>query len=42
MKVGDVVENFTLQNQDGVVSVKAGTIKPFQLTRAAAPAHDFH
>jgi error-prone DNA polymerase len=31
-----------LQNQDGVISVKAGIIKPFQLTRAAAPAHDFH
>jgi error-prone DNA polymerase len=32
----------TLQNQDGVISVKAGYIKPFHLTRAAAPAHDFH
>jgi error-prone DNA polymerase len=32
----------TLQNQDGVVSVKAGNIKPFHLSRAAAPAHDFH
>ena len=32
----------TLQNQDGVISVKAGNIEPFQLTRAAAPAHDFH
>jgi error-prone DNA polymerase len=32
----------TLQNQDGVISVKAGNIKPFRLTRAAAPAHDFH
>ncbi len=31
-----------LQNQDGVVSVKAGIIKPFPLSRAAAPAHDFH
>jgi error-prone DNA polymerase len=31
-----------LQNQDGVISVKAGNIKPFHLTRAAAPAHDFH
>jgi error-prone DNA polymerase len=31
-----------LQNQDGVVSVKAGIIKPFLLSRAAAPAHDFH
>ena len=32
----------TLQNQDGVISVKAANIKPFHLTRAAAPAHDFH
>jgi error-prone DNA polymerase len=32
----------SLQNQDGVISVKAGNIKPFYLTRAAAPAHDFH
>jgi error-prone DNA polymerase len=31
-----------LQNQDGVVSVKAGAIKPFHLSRATAPAHDFH
>jgi error-prone DNA polymerase len=31
-----------LQNQDGVISVKAGIIKPFLLSRAAAPAHDFH
>jgi error-prone DNA polymerase len=31
-----------LQNQDGVISVKAGVIKPFLLSRAAAPAHDFH
>jgi error-prone DNA polymerase len=31
-----------LQNQDGVVSVKAGNIKPFHLSRAAAPAHDFY
>jgi hypothetical protein len=31
-----------LQNQDGVISVKAGIIKPFHLTSAAAPAHDFH
>ena len=32
----------TLQNQDGVISVRAGNIKPFHLTRAATPAHDFH
>jgi error-prone DNA polymerase len=31
-----------LQNQDGVISVKAGNVKPFHLSRAAAPAHDFH
>ena len=31
-----------LQNQDGVISVKAGRIKPFHLTRAAAPAHNFY
>jgi error-prone DNA polymerase len=31
-----------LQNQDGVISVKAGKIQPFHLTRAAAPAHDFY
>jgi error-prone DNA polymerase len=32
----------TLQNQDGVISVRAGNIKPFHLTRMAVPAHDFH
>jgi error-prone DNA polymerase len=31
-----------LQNQDGVISVKAGNIIPFHLTRASAPAHNFH
>jgi error-prone DNA polymerase len=31
-----------LQNQDGVISVKAGIIKPFLLSSTAAPAHDFH
>ncbi len=31
-----------LQNQDGVISVKAGKIQPFHLTRAAPPAHDFY
>jgi error-prone DNA polymerase len=31
-----------LQNQDGVISVKAGIIKPFHLIKAAAPAHNFH
>jgi error-prone DNA polymerase len=32
----------TLQNQDGVISVKARNIKPFHLSRMAVPAHDFH
>ena len=32
----------TLQNQDGVISVKAAIIKPLHLSRAAAPAHDFY
>jgi len=32
----------TLQNQDGVISVKAALIKPLHLSRAAAPAHDFY
>jgi error-prone DNA polymerase len=32
----------TLQNQDGVISVKAGIIKPLHLSRAAPPAHDFY
>jgi error-prone DNA polymerase len=32
----------TLQNQDGVISVNAGNIKPFHLSRATAPAHDFY
>jgi error-prone DNA polymerase len=31
-----------LQNQDGVISVKAGIIKPFLPASTAAPAHDFH
>src|SRR5438477_12851231 len=31
-----------LQNQDGVISVKAGNIRPFHLSRATAPAHDFY
>jgi error-prone DNA polymerase len=30
-----------LQNQDGVISVKAGIIRPFHLFKAAAPAHNF-
>jgi len=32
----------TLQNLDGVVSVKAGTIEPFQLVDAEMQSHDFH
>jgi len=32
----------TLQNLDGVVSVKAGTIEPFQLVDAEVQSHDFH
>ena len=31
-----------LQNQDGVVSVKAGKIEPFELATAEVPSHDFH
>jgi error-prone DNA polymerase len=32
----------TLQNQDGVVSVKAGRIEPFVFLPADMPSHDFH
>jgi len=32
----------TLQNQDGVVSVKAGRIEPFKLATAEIQSHDFH
>jgi error-prone DNA polymerase len=32
----------TLQNQDGVVSVKAGHIQAFDLATAEVPSHDFH
>jgi len=31
-----------LQNQDGVVSVKAGTIEPFKVVDAEIQSHDFH
>jgi len=31
-----------VQNQDGVVSVKAGHIEPFELATAEVPSHDFH
>jgi error-prone DNA polymerase len=31
-----------MQNQDGVVSVKAGHIEPFELATAEIPSHDFH
>src|SRR5262249_37249259 len=32
----------TLQNQDGVISVKASAVSPIQITRAQATSHDFH
>jgi error-prone DNA polymerase len=32
----------TLQNQDGVVSVKAGLVEPFMLATAEVQSHDFH
>jgi len=32
----------TLQNLDGVISVKASRILPFHLSQAAAPSHDFY
>jgi error-prone DNA polymerase len=31
-----------LQNQDGVVSVKAGAVEPFTLATAEVQSHDFH
>ena len=31
-----------LQNQDGVISVKAGIIEPFNASRAQLQSHDFH
>jgi error-prone DNA polymerase len=31
-----------LQNQDGVISVKAGRVAPLNLTRAETSSHDFH
>ncbi len=31
-----------LQNQDGVISVKAEIIQPLRITRAATTSHDFH
>jgi error-prone DNA polymerase len=31
-----------VQNQDGVVSVKAGRIEPFELESAEVPSHDFY
>jgi error-prone DNA polymerase len=31
-----------LQNQDGVVSVKAGLVEPFTLVTAEVQSHDFH
>jgi error-prone DNA polymerase len=32
----------TLQNQDGVVSVKASAVSPIRITRAQTSSHDFH
>ena len=32
----------TLQNQDGVISVRAGRIKPFVLEKSEVASHDFH
>ena len=32
----------TLQNQDGVVSVKAERVAPLNITRAQTSSHDFH
>jgi error-prone DNA polymerase len=31
-----------LQNQDGVISVKASLVSPIQITRAHTSSHDFH
>jgi error-prone DNA polymerase len=31
-----------VQNQDGVISVKAAQIEPFELATAEVPSHDFH
>jgi error-prone DNA polymerase len=32
----------TLQNQDGVISVKAGTVEPFLAANTEMISHDFH
>ena len=32
----------TLQNQDGVISVKAGSIEPFAISQAELPSHNFY
>jgi hypothetical protein len=32
----------TLQNQEGVVSVKAERVQPLPITRAETTSHDFH
>ena len=32
----------TLQNQDGVISVKATRVEPLHITRAETSSHDFH
>jgi error-prone DNA polymerase len=31
-----------LQNQDGVVAIKARRVKPFAISHGAVPSHDFH
>jgi len=31
-----------LQNQDGVISVKAARVEPLRITRAQSISHDFH
>jgi hypothetical protein len=32
----------TLQNQENVVSVKAQSVRPLDITRAETISHDFH
>ena len=42
MQAGDKVEDFTLQNQDGVIHVKARRIARLNITSAQVRSHDFH
>jgi hypothetical protein len=37
-----LIISVTLQNQDGVISVKAGWIDPFVFEQNEMPSHDFH